>query len=107
MRVLLDECLPRRLVKALEEFDVHTVPDAGWAGKKNGELLRLAASSFEVFVTMDRNLQYQQNLQVTSIGVIVLKCRSNRYDDLLPLIPKLVDALGRDADPGQVVTIEV
>ena len=62
MRVLLDECLPRRLGRVLTGCDVRTVPEAGWAGKQNGELLQLASASFDVFVTMDRNLQYQQNL---------------------------------------------
>jgi predicted nuclease of predicted toxin-antitoxin system len=61
MRILLDECLPRRLKSQFAGHQVDTVQDAGWSGKKNGELLRMIASeSYEVFVTADLNLQFQQ-----------------------------------------------
>lgn len=63
MRVLLDECLPHRLKQAIVGYDVATVSDAGWAGKSNGELLRLAVEEFDVFVTVDQNLPAQQNLE--------------------------------------------
>lgn len=62
MRVLLDECLPRQLKWQLPGHDVATVPERGWAGTKNGELLRLAAAEFDVFVTVDQNLRFQRNL---------------------------------------------
>jgi len=62
MRVLLDECLPRGLKKHLHEHDVKTVPEAGWAGLKNGELLRVASGNVDVFVTIDSNLAYQQTV---------------------------------------------
>ena len=105
MHVLLDECLPRRLSRVLSGHDVRTVPEAGWAGKGNGELLQLASPSFEVFVTMDQNLQYQQNLQDASIAIIVLECPTNRFDDLLPLVSRLLDALQGELTPGQVLRI--
>jgi predicted nuclease of predicted toxin-antitoxin system len=93
MRVLLDECLPRRLKALLAAHEVKTVPEAGWAGKKNGELLRLAVGSFEVFVTVDQNMRYQQNLIEAEVAVVVLSAGSNRFEDLKPLIPRLLEAL--------------
>ena len=87
---------------------VATVPEAGWAGKKNGELLRLAAPAFDAFVTMDQGLRFQQNLAAltrgTHLGVVVLRARTNRLEDLLPLVPGLLDALGA-LRPGQVVRL--
>jgi hypothetical protein len=104
MRVLLDECLPRGLKKHLREHEVKTVPEAGWAGKKNGELLRLAGGSVDVFVTIDSNLVYQQTVGVLSFGVVVLVARSNRLGDLLPLVPDLLTALS-SVGPGQVLRV--
>jgi predicted nuclease of predicted toxin-antitoxin system len=68
MRVLLDECLPRGLKKHLREHEVKTVPEAGWAGKKNGELLRLARGSVDVFVTIDSNLSINRRLVRFRLG---------------------------------------
>jgi predicted nuclease of predicted toxin-antitoxin system len=62
VKILLDECIDRRLVKEIEGHEVVTVPQAGWAGIQNGELLRLAQAQFDVFVTVDRNLSFQQHL---------------------------------------------
>lgn len=107
MRVLLDECLPRRLKTVLPGHDVQTVPDAGWRGKENGELLRLAATAFDVFVTIDQNLQYQQNLQVAGIAVVVIECRSSRFGDLLPVVPRLLEALQAGPAPGKTLRIGV
>jgi len=73
MRILLDECVPRRLRRELPEHDVHTVAEMGWAGKKNGELLQsLAGQGFEVLLTVDQNLRHQQNLKAAGIAVVVL-----------------------------------
>ena len=93
MKVLLDECLPRRLAARLTGHEVKTVPQAGWASIKNGELLKLAESDYDVFVTVDRNLSFQQNLVRLEIAVIVLRASSNRFQDLLPLTPKILTAL--------------
>jgi hypothetical protein len=82
-----------------------TVPEAGWAGKENGELLRLASRAFDVFVTIDQNLQYQQNLALASLPVIVLESRTNRFEALVPLAPKLLQALASALEPGRVVRI--
>jgi hypothetical protein len=97
MRILLDECLPRRLKDDLSEHDVQTVPDAGWKGRKNGELLALAVGHFDVFLTVDAGIEYQQNLGSLALGVIALKARSNRIEDLRPLMPRvrqLLDTIG-------------
>ena len=88
MKVLLDECLPKKLKKELTEFEVKTVPEMGWAGKKNGELLSLAENEFDIFITSDQNLQYQQNLKGKNIAIIILVAINNRIETLVPLIPK-------------------
>ena len=104
MRVLLDESLPRRLQFELPAHEVTTVPERGWAGMKNGELLRLAESEFEVFVTMDSNLPSQQNLAELQIGVIVLKAKSNVLADLIPLAESLRSSVSR-CRAGQVIVL--
>ncbi len=105
MRVLLDEQLPRHLARELTGHDVRTVQQQGWAGRKNGELLRRAADEgFEVFLTADQNLEFQQNLARAPLGVVVLVAPSNALEDLLPLVPGALAAIyaGR---PGQVVRV--
>jgi predicted nuclease of predicted toxin-antitoxin system len=93
VRVLLDECLPRRLKRELVGHDARTAPEMGWASKRNGELLALAAASFDVFLTADRNLSYQQDLSAFDIAVIVLIARSNSIDELRPLAPRVLEVL--------------
>lgn len=93
MRVLLDECIDRGLAEEIEGHDVVTVPQAGWAGIKNGELLRLAQEQFDVLVTVDRNLSFQQHLQKFTIAVIVLQAPTNRLKDLCSLLPQLRERL--------------
>jgi hypothetical protein len=80
------------------------VPQAGWAGKSNGELLRLAAGRFEAFITVDQGLQYQQNLQGAPLGVIALRAPTNRIEHLRPLIPEVLKVLAK-LTPGQYVAI--
>ena len=106
MRVLLDECVPRRLKRELVGHDVRTAPEMGWASKRNGELLALAVGEFEVFLTTDRNLSYQQDLSSFDIAIVVLVGRSNRLEDLRPLVPKLLQALPM-AKSREVTTIAV
>ena len=105
MRVLLDESLPRRLKAELTEYEVSTVPEARWAGTKNGELLRLAEPLFDVFVTMDRRLPSQQNLSDLALCVIVLLAKSNAVLDLLPLADQLRSAFAT-ARPRELVWLE-
>jgi predicted nuclease of predicted toxin-antitoxin system len=79
MRILLDECVPRKLKNSFVEHDCRTVPEAGLAGKKNGELLSLAERlNFDVLITMDKGIEYEQNLRERKVAVIVLLAKSNR-----------------------------
>lgn len=93
MKILLDECVDRRFAKELPGHFVKTVPQMGWATIKNGELLALAEKEFDVFLTVDRNLSFQQNLPKFNIAVLVLQSRSNRLADLKPLAPKVLSIL--------------
>jgi len=93
MRVLLDESLPVNLAGELHGYTVSVVTAEGWSGKKNGELLKLAESRFDVFVTADQNLQYQVNLERTKIPIIVLEGKTSRLDDLKLLVPKILKTL--------------
>jgi hypothetical protein len=77
MRVLLDECVPRALRRELIGHDVTTVAEAGWAGVKNGELLQLAARKFDVILTVDSNLEYQQVFTGLALAVTVVHASSN------------------------------
>jgi len=106
VRVLLDEQLPRQLAPELVGHEIRTVQQQGWAGLGNGELLRRAADSrFEVFVTGDQNLQFQQNLEGSPLRVIVLRASSNALEDLLPLVPGILRAIPR-ARPGEVQRVD-
>lgn len=93
MRILLDEDIPRRLGPLLEGHVVDTVPRCGWAGVKNGKLLALAATRFDAFLTMDQNLEYQQNLATLPIAVLIVSAVSNRIEHLVPLVPGMLQAL--------------
>jgi hypothetical protein len=93
VKLLLDECIDRRLAKDLGGHDVRTVPQMGWAGIKNGALLTLAEGAFDVFIMVDRNLSFQQNLPKFDIAVLVLHATSNRLADLEPLAPKILATL--------------
>ncbi|MFH1763624.1 MAG: DUF5615 family PIN-like protein [Gemmatimonadota bacterium] len=105
MRLLLDESLPRRLSRHLTAETVHTVYDREWSGLKNGELLRAAETEYDVFVTADQNLKYQQNLRGFAIGVVVLSARTNRIQDLLPLVPDLLRACS-SVGRGEIVRVK-
>lgn len=93
MKLLLDECIDRRFSRDLADHEVKTVPQMGWSGIKNGELLILAENEFDVFITVDRNLSFQQNLPKFNIAVLVLHASSNRLADLKPLAPKILSIL--------------
>ena len=90
MKVLVDECVDWRLCRDVVGHEVKTARQMGWSTIKNGELLALAAKEFDVFVTVDRNLSFQQNLPVFTIAVIVLRAPSNRLADLQPLVLELL-----------------
>ena len=94
MKILLDECVPRKLKSSLVNHECQTVPEIGLAGKKNGELSALAESQgFQVLVTMDRGIEYTQNLARRRIAILVLHARSNRLTDLLPLVEECLDRM--------------
>lgn len=93
MRILLDEDLPRRLGTLLIGHEYSTVPRSGWTGIKNGELLKLAATKFDAFLTMDQNLEFQQNLNTLPVAVLVIRAPSNRLDELVPLVPAILREL--------------
>jgi predicted nuclease of predicted toxin-antitoxin system len=104
MRLLLDECLPKQLKREFIGHSAVTVPEAGLAGMKNGALLHAASQRFDVLVTVDANLKYQQNLRKLPLGVLVLRSVSNDISDLMPLIPAALEALN-SIEPGVVVEI--
>lgn len=106
MRVLLDECVDRRLARDIVGHDVTTVPQMGWATIRNGDLLALAEGKFDVFVTVDRNLSFQQNLPRFDIAVMILRARSNRLKDLRPLVPKILELLPL-AKRGEAILISI
>jgi len=101
VRVLFDENLPHDLVSELGGHEVVTVQGLGWAGIKNGELLRRAAGQVDAFLTMDRKLEHEHDLSALSFGVVVIRARSNRMQDLRPLIGAVTAALAR-IGPGKV-----
>lgn len=107
MRVLFDESMPRPYARELAGagHEVFTVRQLRWAGTGNGELLQMAVNAgFDVLVTVDRNLEYQQNVTPATIGVVVLVAPSNRIEDLLPLVQELVDSLAQ-LRPGEVIHV--
>ena len=105
MRVLLDENVDRRLKRAFDdEHEVAMVPERGWAGMKNGELLEVAEKEFDVFVTTDRGIPYQQDLPRFDLAVVVLEAKSNSYEDLASLMDRTNAALG-EVLPGEATRI--
>jgi len=107
VRLLLDECVPRRLRRELSDHEVRTVPEMGWAAKENGELLQLASNLlFDAFITVDQRLSYQHDVTRFSIAVVVLVATRNKIEFLLPLAPELRTVLG-EIQPGKVYRIGV
>jgi hypothetical protein len=105
VKVLLDECIDWRLARDIVGHEVKTARQMGWSVIKNGDLLALAIEEFDVFVTLDQNLSFQQNLISFPIAVIVLKAKSSRLTDLKLLIPRLLPAL-QFARPGVATVID-
>jgi predicted nuclease of predicted toxin-antitoxin system len=106
MKNLLDECVPRAIKHSLsvDGHECSTVPEAGFAGKTNGELLLLADNRYEVFVTLDKGVQFQQNVAGRTFGIILIRAKSSRVADILPHIPACLIAI-RSIRPGQVIQI--
>lgn len=105
MKILLDECIPRKLKNARLDHQCRTVPEAGLAGQKNGRLLSLAETAgFELFVTMDKGLQYQQNLTGRRIAILVIRAKSNRLTDLLPHLEECRSMMSA-IQPGDLIRV--
>ncbi len=106
MKVLIDECLPDELKETVAAMghECQTVRRAGYGSKKNGELLALAESRWDVLLTSDRNIKYQQNMTGRSVSIVILHAKSNRMKDLLPLMPTCAEAF-LAIQPGRVLEI--
>ena len=109
-RILLDECLPVKLRYRFQELDesylVSTVTNQNWNGIKNGKLLELAQLSFDILITIDQNIPYQQSLSSFSIALIALQASSNRYKDLLPFVDP-TEKLIKNYKPGRFYTVSI
>lgn len=103
MKILLDECLPKRLARLLPEHDVRTVRQMNWMGLSNGRLLD-AAVDFDLFITVDKNLVKQQQLARRRLAVIVLRVPSNKIEDISPLVPAVLDLLA-GLKPGTITVV--
>lgn len=101
MRILIDENFPSDFAKLIEGHEVFTVHGLGWSGVKNGELLRRAVEVCDVFLTLDRSLEFQQNIFALPFGVVVVRSVSNRVTDLKPPIPGIL-AAAKEVSPGRV-----
>jgi hypothetical protein len=104
MRLLLDECVPKRLRRELSGHEVQTVREAGWAGLQNGALLQAADGLFDVRLTVDQGVQFQQNLTGLRISIVVMVAPSSDIDDLRPLVSLVAAALGT-LQPGQLIRV--
>ena len=104
MKIFLDHCVDRRLMRHFPEHEVTRAYTKGWHTKNNGELLDLVEKEFDAFLTVDQNLKYQQNLSHRSLIVMVLVARDNQYETLAPLVPKIKAALEK-ALPGALIEV--
>jgi predicted nuclease of predicted toxin-antitoxin system len=104
MKFLLDECLPRRLVRDLNRYSVTTVSRQGWSGVTDTELLKLAGAEFDILITMDSNLVFQQNMKLSDLRIIVLRAFNSRYETLQILVPDILNAIEK-IQPGQIIAV--
>jgi predicted nuclease of predicted toxin-antitoxin system len=105
MKILLDECLPLDFRHSLPSHEVHTAEWAGMKGKTNGELLLAAETAgYEILLTVDQGIPHQQPRVARKLSIVLLRCRTNQIDDLLPLVDEIVQAL-ETIQPSQTVTI--
>ena len=104
MRILLDESVPARLGSLLVGHEASSVQRRGWAGIKNGKLLTLAATEFDVLLTADKGIEHQQNLATLPIAVLIVLSRSNRMEDMAPAVPAILTALS-DLQPRSICKV--
>jgi len=104
MRVLLDECVPKRLRRELPDHNVSTVVEMGWSGVKNGKLLALAAAQFECFLTVDANIEKQQHLPDIPVAVLLVRAVRNDPDTIAALAPDIKDTLAK-IQPRQFIKV--
>ena len=104
MRVLLDECVPRKLRNEMPGHEAKTIAEMNWNGTKNGALLQLAAARFDVLVTVDQGIPYEQNLAGITLALVIIVAPSNDINDLRPRMPDVLRTLAT-IQPGQVVRI--
>jgi hypothetical protein len=102
--VLLDECIPVQVAAELPKHHVRTIRGMAWRGKRDGELLRLAADNFDVFVTIDAGLVYEQRIAHRRLGVVSLVASSNEIEAIRPLMSGLRHAVMK-VKPGQVIRV--
>jgi predicted nuclease of predicted toxin-antitoxin system len=106
MKILLDECVTRKLKRHLTEFEIATVVEMNWSGLKNGKLLSAAVTAeFDILLTIDKNLEYQQNINNHEIVVVVLDVEKSKIDFLLELLPKFKEQID-EYEKGKVYLIE-
>lgn len=106
MKLLLDECLPKKLKQEFAGHEVFTIDEAGFKGLKNGKLIQSASETgFEVLISVDKNIEYQQNKTNLTLAILVLSARNNRVESLLPLMSEALKVLGT-IKTGEIITIE-
>ena len=107
MRALLDENMPKALIRLFApEVEAWTVPQRGWSGLKNGKLLTAASAEFDALITTDQGIPHQQNLSRYDIGIVLMEAKSNRIEDLAPLVPDVKAQISSVA-PSTVLRVAV
>ena len=107
MRILLDECVTKHLKRHLSDYDVSTVNQEKWNGLKNGELLSTAQESgFTILLSIDKNLQHQQNMERYTISIVILNSNSSKIEDLKEFVPNLKIQL-EEIEEGQIYVVDI
>jgi predicted nuclease of predicted toxin-antitoxin system len=104
MKLLLDECVTRKLKRDFATHEVHTIEEAGLKGLENGTLLRSAAGKYDVLITVDRNMEHQQNIVSLNIAILVLAAKKNDYAPLRLLVPQALNVLNH-VSSGEIATV--
>ena len=106
MKILIDECLPSRLKHQYPDHIVFTVQEMGWEGKKDKELLKLAVDEgFEIFITIDKNIEHQQNISEIRLGIIVFDIPRTKLENLIPMTNKVIELISK-ARPFKVYQVK-